>query len=76
MEYDDWCVCPNSNFPALYSAYVKWVEVEGVDPVLGKPVDLQQVVRVADPKLFLEEYNRKNPEDEEEGGDQNSKPEA
>ena len=37
VEFDDFCICPNSNFPAIFSLYTKWVEAEGTDPVLGKP---------------------------------------
>lgn len=28
MLLDDWCFCPISKFPALYSAYVKYIETE------------------------------------------------
>jgi hypothetical protein len=28
MLLDDWCFCPISKFPALYSAYVNYIEIE------------------------------------------------
>ena len=28
MILDDWCFCPNSKCPALYSAYIKYIEVK------------------------------------------------
>jgi hypothetical protein len=28
MLLDDWCFCPISKFPALYSAYVRFIETE------------------------------------------------
>jgi len=28
MEADDWCLCPISRFPALYSEYIKYIDYE------------------------------------------------
>ena len=28
MERDDWCVCPNSKMPALYSEYANYIKTE------------------------------------------------
>lgn len=28
MDAEDWCQCPNSRFPALYSEYLKHIEYE------------------------------------------------
>ena len=28
MLLEDWCFCPISKFPALYSAYVSYIETE------------------------------------------------
>eukprot|EP00624_Nannochloropsis_granulata_P005034 evm.model.NODE_35681_length_13224_cov_20.072519.2 len=53
MEREDWCICPNSRLPALYSAYLDYIEIEGkeakevVDPVCGRPVTAMQLIRVA-----------------------------
>lgn len=53
MEREDWCLCPNSRLPALYSAYLDYIEIEGkeakevVDPVCGRPVTAMQLIRVA-----------------------------
>jgi WD repeat-containing protein 19 len=53
MEREDWCICPNSGLPALYSAYLDYIEIEGkdaedvADPVCGRPVTAAQLVRVA-----------------------------
>jgi len=53
MEREDWCICPNSGLPALYSAYLDYIEIEGkdteevADPVCGRPVTAAQLVRMA-----------------------------
>merc|ERR1711988_1897064 len=28
MEAEDWCICPNSNMPALLSQYIEYLESE------------------------------------------------
>merc|ERR1719181_2748535 len=28
MEKEDWCVCPNSKMPALYSQYIAYISAE------------------------------------------------
>lgn len=59
MEREDWCVCPNSRMPALYSEYVKYIQVEQqanndaastpgeilpvLDPVCGNPINIDML---------------------------------
>ena len=33
MTSNDWCMCPNSDLPALYSFYLKYVDKFDTDPV-------------------------------------------
>ena len=65
LELNDWCFCPVSKFPALYSQYQKYVRDEQVnntvvlDPLLGKPVALQDL-RLAKPEdatKYIQKYN-------------------
>merc|ERR1711918_281078 len=37
MEADDWCICPNSNMPALLSQYIEYLESEGRPRVSTAP---------------------------------------
>ena len=67
MRADDWCICPNTNMPALYSKYMQWIEVDKTDPITGKPVDVGGIVKVKDPEEYLAAYNAS--EDLQEGGD-------
>lgn len=64
MEAKDWCVCPNSRMPALHSAYIKYLELESVDPVCGKPVKAIDLIKVSDPKPMIEAYNSTSNKDE------------
>lgn len=52
MVKDDWCHCPNSGMPALYSEYVRFLsslpDEERVDPVWNLPVSPEQLVRLQD----------------------------
>lgn len=63
---NDMCICPNSNMPAIYSEYVKWIEKNGTDPITDKPVNLSDVRRLSDPSDFLESYNKIEEEEEEQ----------
>merc|ERR1711998_795847 len=65
MVLDDWCICPNSRMPALFSEYVKYLEVESVDPMCGKPVRAQDLVKEKDPKPYIKAYNATSNKDEE-----------
>lgn len=56
---NDWCFCPNSRFPAIYSEYVRYIEHEialqkptdeslsstesVLDPIVGKPIQLSDL---------------------------------
>merc|ERR1712196_276982 len=66
MELEDWCICPNSKMPALHSAYVKYLSTESVDPMCGKEVQVQDLIRVEDPKPFIETYNSTSKDDKAE----------
>jgi WD repeat-containing protein 19 len=68
MVLDDWCICPNSRMPALYSEYCKYLDIEQVDPLCGKPVRKQDLVKVKDPKQYIDAYNATSTK-EDEGGD-------
>jgi len=52
MEREDWCICPNSGLPALFSAYLRYIETEGwggkqvLDPICGKPIVEEQLTRL------------------------------
>ncbi len=61
---NDFCLCPNTGLPAIYSEYVKWVEATGTDPVTEKPVLLDDVRRITDPSEYLNNYNRMDADDE------------
>lgn len=71
MVVDDWCVCPNSKMPALYSKYVEFLEnvknpEDRVDPILGKPVSVHELRKVEDPKPYLDAYSAPLDDDDEE----------
>lgn len=53
MNATDWCICPNSKLPALFSKYKTYIEATSgaaLDPVLGKPVRVGDLIIVDDPK--------------------------
>ena len=60
MVLNDWCICPNSQMPALYSKYVKYLEScdpkDRVDPMLGRPISVQQLRKADDPRACLEKF--------------------
>jgi len=72
MVLDDWCICPNSKMPALYSKYLKYLETEKSDPVCGKPIDERMLEKISDPAPLLERYNSsgmsKKKEKSDDGG--------
>ena len=82
MVAEDWCFCPNSKLPALYSEYVAYLNAvktpeERVDPVLGKPVSAHELRRTEDLKAYLDAYSAAvEEEDEAEEQPQGAKPHA
>jgi len=72
MVLDDWCICPNSRMPALYSKYLKYLETEKNDPVCGKPIEEKMLEKITDPAPLLERYNSsgasKKKKEDEDGG--------
>ena len=56
MELEDWCVCPVSRMPVLFSEYTKFVESEeaaedsfthcAIDPIFGQKIDLVSLSKV------------------------------
>ena len=75
MVKEDWCVCPVSKLPALYSKYVEYLNAQKedkarVDPMCGAPVAVSQLVKIDDPEAFLTAFSqspsREDEEDEEE----------
>eukprot|EP00948_MAST-09A_sp_MAST-9A-sp1_P002723 g2723.t1 len=43
MRADDWCMCPISNMPALYSHYVRYIENFKTDPMFEKPISVDDI---------------------------------
>jgi len=73
MVLSDWCFCPNSKMPALYSEYVNYLqnvktEEEKVDPISGVPVCIAQLVKDDDPKKYLDNFSKSGFDDEVEEG--------
>jgi hypothetical protein len=52
MELEDWCFCPVSGMPALFSEYKKYIEStgpagdSGTDPIFRQNVDLISLSKV------------------------------
>jgi len=79
MVLDDWCFCPVSKCPALFSAYKRYIEEERaalepgapvLDPVMGKPVD-SSLLKLSSPDeatRYIQVYNNVLPE-KKKGGD-------
>lgn len=95
MVATDWCFCPISRFPALFSEYVRYVQAtlsaddqkegkesddgqqspraakkpQAVDPVMGKPVQLNDIKKVSSEEAlkYIQKYN--NVKDEKEEAD-------
>lgn len=71
MVLDDWCFCPISKCPALYSAYRKYIDVElnlareegreqiALDPVLSKQIRITDLSLVTpdEAKKYIQRYN-------------------
>ena len=53
MTSNDWCMCPNSDLPALYSFYLKYVDKFETDPMTNKPVSAADLVHIRDPTRLL-----------------------
>jgi hypothetical protein len=71
MNLSDWCVCPNSKLPALYSKYKEYIQRGAtVDPVLGKPIRASDLILVEDPKSLLKSFDGSTKSDD---GDQATK---
>ena len=74
MILSDWCFCPNTKFPAIYSAYLKYIEYEEAhseddtegrvarDPILGRVVSAKDLVLSSEEeaKAYLKKYNNVN----------------
>ncbi len=71
MVLDDWCFCPNSKSPALYSFYRNYIETErnqardegrdqiALDPVLNKEIRVTDLslANPEDAKKYIQKYN-------------------
>lgn len=73
MLLDDWCFCPVSRFPALYSEYIRYIETmsasggdyagtepgTALDPILGKPVAVGDLTKASkeDAVAYIQKYN-------------------
>jgi hypothetical protein len=70
MELDDWCICPNSRMPALYSSYVRYIESQKEDPVTGKPVRVDDLSRLSEAQAReqINLYNGASQDDDKENG--------
>ena len=83
MLLDDWCLCPVSKCPVLYTHYRRYIEAQldaardegreiiALDPVLNKPVvvfDLK-LVTPEDAKKYIQKYNNVFEEKKKEKGE-------
>lgn len=71
MVLDDWCICPVSKMPALYSEYVKYLQdvktsEERLDPVCGQPISIGELRKLENPKPYLDIYSSSGADDEDE----------
>mmetsp|Transcript_26664 Transcript_26664/g.38228 ORF Transcript_26664/g.38228 Transcript_26664/m.38228 type:complete len:104 (+) Transcript_26664:260-571(+) len=64
MVLEDWCFCPHSGMPVLFSEYIKYIKAEesykldenlgeeckiyAIDPILSKEVKVIQLAKVSD----------------------------
>ena len=60
MVVDDWCICPNSKMPALFSRYQKYLETHDTDPVFGKSVNVCDLELVHDKSVIDDMLRRTN----------------
>ncbi len=79
MILDDWCICPNSKYPAILSAYKRYIQREieangeATDPVLGKPIDsgALSLLSTDEATKYIQRYNgvieKKEEKKEDEG---------
>jgi len=68
MVLEDWCICPNSKMPALFSMYVEYLESfdteeERVDPVCGRSISVQELKRMEDPTEYLKAFQNNSDEE-------------
>jgi hypothetical protein len=76
MEREDWCICPNSGLPALFSAYLRYIETEGwggkqvLDPICGKPIVEEQLTRLTPEEVDALLLKHKLAEDKKEEYDE------
>eukprot|EP00940_MAST-03C_sp_MAST-3C-sp2_P000948 g948.t1 len=79
MTLTDWCVCPNSRLPALFSKYKDFIDNGGDrDPVTNMPVRLADLEIVDDPSEYLKTGSSamvelEKPEEKREAGDRAAK---
>ena len=65
MLLDDWCICPNSKYPAILSAYKQYIQKEidsngeALDPVLGKPIEAGSLSLLSSEEAtkYIQRYN-------------------
>jgi WD repeat-containing protein 19 len=65
MLLDDWCICPNSKYPAILSAYKRYIQQEkdsggeALDPVLGKPIEASALTLLSpdEASKYIQRYN-------------------
>jgi WD repeat-containing protein 19 len=79
MVLDDWCFCPNTKFPVLYSEYIHYIDVmnstptedgqsgTAVDPILGLPVYIADLKKVSSEEAlaYIQKYNNVKDESKE-----------
>lgn len=65
MLLDDWCFCPRSGFPAILTGYIRYIDVMGrsqdskdvgegvMDPILGKRVEISELVKTTQEEVGL-----------------------
>jgi len=82
MLLNDWCCCPITKFPALYSEYVKYIQYQEViitddsegsvarDPILNKVVTIGdlKLCDIDEAKAYIRKYNNVKAETSKDAG--------
>ena len=60
MVADDWCLCPNSNMPALYSEYIKYITAEAKGDMTARGGD-DAAAAIASSPIPMEKLRAEDP---------------
>ncbi|CAL1537974.1 unnamed protein product [Lymnaea stagnalis] len=50
---DDFCACPNCDFPAIYTEYLKMLETEEICPMCSEKVNISSIQKLIDPQKYI-----------------------